>query len=151
MMGATLILKTIWGFLITNWKWVLISLLAGFIYIKGSSSWHKYKDAVAQKAAELRSLSLSLQSAKIERETAQAALAASQANQEMLKQLLAAAQLERKVIAAKAQAQLDKFADIEEASAGLDVATSEHSVWVAKLATEATNELFQELEDEINH
>jgi chromosome segregation ATPase len=139
------------NFLRLNWKWILLAALMGFVYLKATSAWKDYKAAVQAQAREIKTLALEKQAAEMERERAQNAIAQLQFSRQMLATMLQEAQEEREALRKETQERLDAFTRADGTKHDLAKAANRHGQWVGKLATEASNEVIEEIENEINH
>ncbi len=134
-----------------NWKPILAVVLVGLVYWQGTRAWSNYKAGVAEQARVVRQLSLDKQAAMVEAESSKATIKQMIENKKLVVRLLGEARDEQDVIRAEAQAQMDAFVRLDGTAHDLEKAANRHGEWVGKLATNASNKIMQELQDEINH
>jgi hypothetical protein len=147
----SLILKVVSGFIRAYWKWILLALLVIFAYFKVTSMWENYKEGVEAKASALRIEALKSQASSIEAQRARAAIQQLEANRERMTALMLELREEQKRIKNDTEDRLDAFTRADDTKHDLAKAANRHGQWVAKLATNASNEILQEIEDEINN
>lgn len=139
----------------TNWvsitKWTAIILLVLVVWWKLDSAWSNYKEAVETKHQELRTLSLDKQAAIVAAETAQAAIAQAEETRKLLTRLIIEARVETQVARDESRELMAAFERNDGTKHDLQKAANRHGVWVGKLATDASNSLMEEFENEINN
>jgi uncharacterized membrane protein YdbT with pleckstrin-like domain len=139
------------GALKGNWvnvlKYGAIAAVVATVWWKADSAWDNYKQAIEDRNVEFTQMLLDRQAAEIERDRAMQAVTSLLQQREVLAQIAQDAFAEQEVLRQEAADRMAVFEDHDLQA----IADSDHEEWLGKLATEATNKYFEELQNAFNN
>lgn len=144
-----------WGvikaFGLKNWvnilKYGAIAAVVATVWWKADTAWDNYKQAIENERVEYAQSQVDLLAVGIERDRAVQAIGLLLQQREMLAELVEDQLVEQEKIRQEAADRIAVFEghDLEK------IAKSNHNVWLGKLATTATNNYFEELQNAFNY
>jgi hypothetical protein len=127
------------------WKPILGAVVVGFVYWKVGNMFDDYKEMVADRDGRITQLVVERNDARVEAESAKAALKEKEQHEKRLELLLADAIKRQDEIRKEKREQQDIFEGHD-----LGKMAQRHGKWIEKLANKATQERMDDLEDAFN-
>lgn len=134
------------SFLRLWWKPLALSAIGAFLYWKGTSLWDDYKKLAEEHERTVTQLTVERNNARIEAESAKAALAEKEKHEERMELLLADAIRRQDEIRKEKREQQKVFEGHD-----LEKMAQRHNEWIEKLANKATQERMDAFEGAFNN